>query len=137
MPDVHATVTELHAAIQERLVGVLETRGADPQQRALRCAFLGEVPLPAGARVLEAGCGTGVLTRRGVGPLSLGLAGAAGVLPQARTGCATSTGGEQTTTPAGKVSSMYVISTAPAIRPVAKQEATFKERCPAPPAPPR
>jgi SAM-dependent methyltransferase len=63
MPDVYAAVTELDAAAQERLVGVLETRGADPQQQALRRAFLGEVPFPAGARVLEVGCGTGVLTR--------------------------------------------------------------------------
>jgi SAM-dependent methyltransferase len=63
MPDVYAAVRELDAATQERLVGVLETRDADPQQRALRRAFLAEVPFPDGARVLEVGCGTGVLTR--------------------------------------------------------------------------
>jgi ubiquinone/menaquinone biosynthesis C-methylase UbiE len=63
MPDVYATVRELDAATQERLVDVLETRGADPQQQALRRAFLGEVPFPPRARVLEVGCGTGVLTR--------------------------------------------------------------------------
>ena len=63
MPDVYAAVTELDAAMQERLAGVLETRGADPQQQAMRRAFLADVPLPEHARVLEVGCGTGVLTR--------------------------------------------------------------------------
>lgn len=63
MPDVYATVTELDTAMQERLVEVLETRGTDPQQRAMRRAFLSDIAFPAQARVLEVGCGTGVLTR--------------------------------------------------------------------------
>jgi SAM-dependent methyltransferase len=63
MPDVYATVTELDRAMQERLVAVLETRGADPRQQALRRAFLADIVFPARARVLEVGCGTGVLTR--------------------------------------------------------------------------
>jgi ubiquinone/menaquinone biosynthesis C-methylase UbiE len=63
MPDVYANVTELEAAMQERLVDVLETRGADPQQQAMRRAFLADIAFPERARVLEVGCGTGVLTR--------------------------------------------------------------------------
>jgi ubiquinone/menaquinone biosynthesis C-methylase UbiE len=63
MPDVWASVGDLDAAVQDRLAGVLETRGADAQQRAMRRAFLSEVEFGAGARVLEVGCGTGVLTR--------------------------------------------------------------------------
>jgi ubiquinone/menaquinone biosynthesis C-methylase UbiE len=63
MPDVWASVFELDAAAQERLANVLETRGADPQQQAMRRAFLADVAFPARARVLEVGCGTGVLTR--------------------------------------------------------------------------
>jgi len=63
MPDVWATFTELDEEVQERLAGVLETRGSDPQQQELRRAFLAAVPFPAEARVLEVGCGTGVLTR--------------------------------------------------------------------------
>lgn len=63
MPDVWATFTGLDASAQERLAGVLETRGADPQQRAMRRAFLADVAFPANAHVLEVGCGTGVLTR--------------------------------------------------------------------------
>ncbi len=63
MPDVWAAFPELDAAMQERLAGVLETRGADPQQREMRQTFLADVPFPTNAHVLEVGCGTGVLTR--------------------------------------------------------------------------
>jgi hypothetical protein len=63
MPDVWATFGELDAITQQRLAEVLETRGADPQQQAMRQAFLTEIPFPAQARVLEVGCGTGALTR--------------------------------------------------------------------------
>ena len=64
MPDVWANVSRLETAMQDRLAGVLEERGADEQQRAMRMAFLAEVDVPNGARVLDVGCGTGVLTRR-------------------------------------------------------------------------
>jgi ubiquinone/menaquinone biosynthesis C-methylase UbiE len=64
MPDVWAAVATLDTPTQDRLADVLETRGADPQQQALRQAFLAEVPFPVRARVLDVGCGTGVLTRR-------------------------------------------------------------------------
>jgi len=50
--------------MQERLADVLETRGAEPQQQALRRTFLSEIEFPEQARVLEVGCGTGVLTRQ-------------------------------------------------------------------------
>ena len=63
MPDVYSNVTELDADTQERLAGVLETRGLDPRQQEMRNAFLSDIAFPANARVLEVGCGTGVLTR--------------------------------------------------------------------------
>src|SRR5512145_709695 len=63
MPDVWSRVADLDAAAQERLAAVLETRGADPQQQAMRRAFLADIAVPPGASVLEVGCGTGVLTR--------------------------------------------------------------------------
>jgi SAM-dependent methyltransferase len=63
MPDVWSTVAGLDAATQERLAAVLETRGGDPQQQAMRRAFLDDTPFPPHAVVLEVGCGTGVLTR--------------------------------------------------------------------------
>jgi hypothetical protein len=59
MPDVWATFNELDAAVQERLAGVLETRGADFQQQAMRRTFLSTIPFPENAHVLEVGCGTG------------------------------------------------------------------------------
>ena len=64
MPDVWANVSGLDGAMQERLAGVLEERGADAQQRAMREAFLAAIDYPDGARVLDVGCGTGVLTRQ-------------------------------------------------------------------------
>jgi len=63
MLDVWTAVKDLDAATQERLADVLETRGADPQQQAMRRAFLREIPFPHKASVLDLGCGTGVLTR--------------------------------------------------------------------------
>jgi ubiquinone/menaquinone biosynthesis C-methylase UbiE len=63
MPDVWATVAELDPTAQERMAEVLETRGADPRQQEMRRTFLADVAFPAGAEVLEVGCGTGVLTR--------------------------------------------------------------------------
>jgi ubiquinone/menaquinone biosynthesis C-methylase UbiE len=63
MPDVWTSVKDLDAGTQERLADVLEKRGTDPQQQAMRRAFLQEIPFPREARVLDVGCGTGVLTR--------------------------------------------------------------------------
>jgi SAM-dependent methyltransferase len=63
LPDVWADVAALDRGAQERLAGVLETRGADTEQQAMRRSFLASVGFPAGARVLDVGCGTGVLTR--------------------------------------------------------------------------
>lgn len=61
--DTWSMVNDLDAATQAQLAAVLETRGADPQQQALRRAFLADVEFPPTARVLDVGCGTGVLTR--------------------------------------------------------------------------
>ncbi|TIP10393.1 methyltransferase domain-containing protein [Mesorhizobium sp.] len=63
MPDVWATVTNLDSSMQERLAGMLEARGADPRQQAMRRAFLSGIDFPADAHVVDVGCGTGVLTR--------------------------------------------------------------------------
>jgi len=63
MPDVWTAVRDLDQSTQEKLADVLEKRGADAQQHAMRRAFLHEIPFPQEARVLDVGCGTGVLTR--------------------------------------------------------------------------
>ena len=63
MSDVWSAVKDLDAVTQERLADVLEKRGADSQQQAMRRALLQEIPFPRDASVLDVGCGTGVLTR--------------------------------------------------------------------------
>jgi ubiquinone/menaquinone biosynthesis C-methylase UbiE len=64
MSDVWSSVAELESEAQTRLADVLEIRGANAGQRAMRREFLTSIPFPPRARVLEIGCGTGVLTRQ-------------------------------------------------------------------------
>jgi ubiquinone/menaquinone biosynthesis C-methylase UbiE len=61
--DVYATIREAAPAIQERLADVLEMRVADPRQLAMWYAYLSGIEFPAGANVLEIGCGTGAVSR--------------------------------------------------------------------------
>ncbi len=63
MPDVWASVRDQDEATQERLADILEARGADPRQQAMRREFLAGIRLPRDAHVLDVGCGTGVSTR--------------------------------------------------------------------------
>jgi ubiquinone/menaquinone biosynthesis C-methylase UbiE len=63
MPDLYTRIAEAPPAVLESLMAVLERRAADPQQRAMLAAYLGDLALPPGARVLEVGCGTGAVTR--------------------------------------------------------------------------
>lgn len=63
MPDVWSAVADQSPDVQERLAQVLETRGAESRQRAMRREFLESIPITGQAEVLEVGCGTGVLCR--------------------------------------------------------------------------
>jgi ubiquinone/menaquinone biosynthesis C-methylase UbiE len=63
MTDVYATIAEAEPSIVRRLADVLEIRGAEAQQQAMLRDYLAELPFPAQARVLEVGCGTGVVAR--------------------------------------------------------------------------
>ena len=63
VPDVYATITEAEPLVVEQIAEILELRAADPQQRAMREAYLSEIELPEGARVLEVGCGPGPVSR--------------------------------------------------------------------------
>jgi ubiquinone/menaquinone biosynthesis C-methylase UbiE len=89
MPDVYADITSAAPDTLETLVTAMESRAADPRQRAIRAAFFAAAALPAGARVLEAGCGTGAICRElamrpGVGAV-VGLDPSPFFLEQART----------------------------------------------------
>jgi trans-aconitate methyltransferase len=57
-------VATLDAATQDRLAAVLETRRAEPQQLAVRRAFLANIPFPTPTHVSEVVCGASVATRR-------------------------------------------------------------------------
>lgn len=63
MADVYAAIADADAAVQERLAEVLERRAADHQQQEMLRAYLADLELPAGAEVLEVGCGTGAVSR--------------------------------------------------------------------------
>jgi ubiquinone/menaquinone biosynthesis C-methylase UbiE len=63
MPDVYATITSAPAAVVDQIAAVLELRATDPQQRAMREAYLSDLLLPENARVLDVGCGTGAVSR--------------------------------------------------------------------------
>jgi cyclopropane fatty-acyl-phospholipid synthase-like methyltransferase len=63
MADVYAMITDADPALVAQIAMVLELRAADPQQAAMRQAYLGDIRFPAEARVLEVGCGTGAVTR--------------------------------------------------------------------------
>jgi len=60
---VYATITEQDPSVVLRLTEILELRAADPQQQAMREAYLSEIEFPMEAKVLEVGCGAGPVTR--------------------------------------------------------------------------
>lgn len=61
--DVYSRLHEINAPMLETLADILEVRGRHPQQAAIRAAYLGTLGNLAGQRVLEVGCGTGVVSR--------------------------------------------------------------------------
>lgn len=63
MADVYATIADAPHDVQERLADVLERRAANYQQREMLAAYLSDVDLPADAEILDAGCGTGAVSR--------------------------------------------------------------------------
>jgi ubiquinone/menaquinone biosynthesis C-methylase UbiE len=63
MADIYATIADAEHEVQERLAIVLERRAADIQQQGMLRAYLADIQLPEGARVLDVGCGTGAVSR--------------------------------------------------------------------------
>ncbi len=63
MPDVYLTIATADTETQGRLAEILELRAADPDQRAMLERYTAQLELPARARILEVGCGTGPVSR--------------------------------------------------------------------------
>lgn len=63
MADVYSTIADADVEVQERLAGVLELRAADLQQRDMLKTYLADIEFPKSADVLDAGCGTGAVSR--------------------------------------------------------------------------
>ena len=63
MPDVYSVITTLDEAVVARVADAMEVSAADPQHREMVAAYLADLGLGGGARVLEVGCGTGAIAR--------------------------------------------------------------------------
>lgn len=63
MSDPYASIAAADTALQARLATVLELRAAEAEQRAMLSAYLAEVRVPESATALDAGCGTGAVSR--------------------------------------------------------------------------
>ncbi len=64
MRDAYAANTDVDPNMLERHAEALEARFTDPRQQTMLREYLSDIEFPAGARVLEIGCGTGAVTRR-------------------------------------------------------------------------
>lgn len=63
MPDVFLNIAEVPPQTLEMIASVLELRASIPQQQEMLRTYLRDIAFPAGARVLEVGCGTGAVAR--------------------------------------------------------------------------
>lgn len=62
--DPYARIADLDDATVAALADRLEIRASDPRQHELWDAVLARIPDVTGARVLDVGCGTGIITRK-------------------------------------------------------------------------
>jgi ubiquinone/menaquinone biosynthesis C-methylase UbiE len=61
--DIYAAIADADNDVQERLAEVLERRAASRQQRDMLTAYLADIELSETADLLDAGCGTGAVSR--------------------------------------------------------------------------
>lgn len=86
MSDVYATIASADHEVQQRLAAVLERRAGDPQQQGMLDDYLTDIKFPPDADVLDAGCGTGAVSRvlarySGVGRV-VGVDPSSGLIPR-------------------------------------------------------
>src|SRR4051812_18484597 len=62
--DIYLNINDVSDEILEKLVHRLEFRDTDPTFSAWINAYLAKLPLERAERVLDVGCGTGVIARR-------------------------------------------------------------------------
>jgi ubiquinone/menaquinone biosynthesis C-methylase UbiE len=62
--DAYAHIADVDEATAARLAERFEIRASDPRQHRLWRDFLAGAPLVDGARILEVGCGTGIITAK-------------------------------------------------------------------------
>ena len=62
MADPYSDLAGQEIALQERIAAAMEARCLEPAQLAIRKAYLSPLSLPAGAKALEMGSGTGHVT---------------------------------------------------------------------------
>ena len=62
MPDVYATIDQQPGDVVAAIASALELRAAAPEQRAMLERYLRDIDFPDAARVVDIGCGTGVVT---------------------------------------------------------------------------
>ncbi len=63
MSDPYADLAAQDEALQERIADAMDTRCREPEQIAIRAAYLADIRLPAGALAVEFGSGTGHVTK--------------------------------------------------------------------------
>ena len=63
MPDVFANISEAPPQALQAIASTLELRASIPQQQDMLESYLRDIDFPAGAHVLEVGCGTGAVAR--------------------------------------------------------------------------
>jgi ubiquinone/menaquinone biosynthesis C-methylase UbiE len=63
VPDVYSIITDIEPAVVEQLATAMELSAADPQHRAMVEAYLAELDLRPGTRVVELGAGSGAIAR--------------------------------------------------------------------------
>ena len=63
MPDPYSQITTVESDVLDVLIRAMELRATDSRQSSIRAGFFSAVEFPDAARVLEAGCGSGAVSR--------------------------------------------------------------------------
>ena len=62
MADPYSTLSNQDQQVQNLIADAMDTRGGEDRQQEMLREYLEKIPFPDGAKVLDVGCGTGVLS---------------------------------------------------------------------------